>query len=258
VLNADEKQNCVNLLFKCKVGRGLLFHWPGVSVCLCCPPLPSVCFSTLQNLRVSLAPDFLLDRLGDLQLVHGLVLTLDDFSDRGHSFDLQPTRDERCELLNLPNAFLTVDKLSCLTTFVQLLLEHVHLQRPCPAHLEYEADLAGQTRHGLVALSVHLRFNRVLNLLFLFSHFVLHFLYHPESLDRQARLLAQRLQLLVFAADLLFSHGLVGMGLRKRVLNEGRNRRLREEVIHVLAADCRGRCFELGFFNGGDLSVRIE
>ena len=44
--------------------------------------------------------DFLLNDLADLQLVHGGVVALDNFAERGHLFNLQPLRDQRGQLFN--------------------------------------------------------------------------------------------------------------------------------------------------------------
>lgn len=121
--------------------------------------------------------DFLLNDLADLDLVHCVVVALNNFTERGHLFHLQPLWDQRGQLFNQAETLLSVHKLASLLV-TELLEQYVHLQSSCPPHLHNVSNLACQVGQCLLALLVGLLTHHYLSFLFFLNHFVFHLLDH--------------------------------------------------------------------------------
>ena len=164
-----------------------LFHISSLSEFVC------AAFNCLQKCSQGAFWCLLLDDLVDLELVHGLIIALNNLAVRWHVLDLEPARNSFCKLLNLPLSLWSVKKLAILLFVIQLVNKQMHLKGTSPAHLEDVPNRRSQTTHRLFFLPVHLVVDGLPCLLLALSHFVLHPLNQTKSFNGETSLTAESL-----------------------------------------------------------------
>lgn len=66
----------------------------------------------------SLVADLVLNDLGDLQMVEGIVETFYDLAVAGHALNDEPARHHLCQLFDLANSLMLVNELAFLSPLV--------------------------------------------------------------------------------------------------------------------------------------------